>query len=63
MDTDTLVGNKYISDKTSGKICLGSEKNQTRYVQSALDGGGSLYQLYGNNILTGTRVDSEGKPI
>ncbi|QDZ25818.1 putative metallophosphatase [Chloropicon primus] len=35
----------------------------TRYVQSALDGGGGLYKLYEGHHLTGTRVDTNGFPI
>merc|ERR1711934_790655 len=44
---------------------LGDEKNETRYVQSALDGGGGLYLLFDgkNNALAGTRVDNDGRPI
>jgi hypothetical protein len=61
MDTDTTTGDKYVSDSRGAVTGLGSEKNLTRYVQSALDGGGSLYQLFGNG-LTGLKVNNQGKP-
>ena len=70
MDTDTLCGTRYRTARSASaaeghEIVLGDEKNETRYVQSALDGGGGLYLLFDgkNNALAGTRVDNDGRPI
>mmetsp|Transcript_3134 Transcript_3134/g.7692 ORF Transcript_3134/g.7692 Transcript_3134/m.7692 type:complete len:195 (+) Transcript_3134:186-770(+) len=62
-NTDTLCGNRYDALPGGKGVAMGKEKNETRYVQSALEGGGGLYKIFGQGVLHGQAVDNEGKPL
>ena len=59
INTDSTFERAYVRD-AHGRAAPGGGPNRTRYVQSALEGGGGLYMLWDGRGLVGREVDRDG---
>lgn len=59
LNTDTTCSNQY--EERGGVLTPGSRRNDCRYVQSALAGGGGLYCLWDRGHVSGKMVDVDGR--
>jgi len=59
INTDSTFERAY-EKNAGGRAVLGTAANRTRYVQSALEGGGGLYMVWDGNSLVGRAVDNDG---